>query len=181
MPRLFTAIDPPADARDQLASYCEARDVPFDARWTPPENYHITLRFIGDVNDDREAELRSVLDAVEADAFTLKPLGLGVLPSRRNPRVLTINMAASDPIQALYESVEAVLAEAGVDREQRSYRPHLTIARLKNANAREVRSFLQEAPEPDLDAFQIDQFALYESTLTPSGAVHEPKSIFTLT
>ena len=180
MPRLFTAIDPSDDVREQLRAYCDARDVPFEARWTPPANYHITLRFIGDVDDDRAEAVESVLEGVTRDAFTLEPLGLGLLPSRRNPRVLTINIGVSDPLQGLYDDVEEALAAADVDREQRSYRPHLTIARLKNADSGDVRSFLKSAPAPELSTFDIDRFILYESILKPSGAVHEPRAEFRL-
>lgn len=180
MPRLFTAVDPSETVRDQLQQFCTAREVPFDTRWTPPDNYHITLRFIGNVSDEQAADVQSVLKEVTADPFTLQPLGLGVLPSRRNPRVLIVKIEASDPLRTLYQAVEDTLADVGVERENRSYRPHLTIARLKNAHPEQVHEFVRSAPELSLDPFPIDAFILYESTLRPSGALHEPRATFEL-
>ncbi len=91
-----------------------------------------------------------------------------------------ISFDSSDSLQTLYHDVDDALASVGIDRETRSYRPHLTIARLQDADPRAVRSFLQSTPVPQLDAFQVDRFTLYESILKPDGAVHEPRATYPL-
>lgn len=180
MPRLFTAIDPPTATIERLRTFCDAQDVPFEARWTPPSNYHITLRFIGEVDAGQADALDAALARVEAAPFTVAPIGLNVLPSRRSPRVLMVAIEASAALQALYEAVSDALAEEGVARESRSYRPHLTIARLKNADPADVHRFLRNAPSLDLDPFLIHRFTLYESTLQPDGAVHTARRAYAL-
>ena len=182
MPRLFTAIDlPPADA-DRLAVFCESLDPPFDARWTPRGNFHITVRFIGDVDDERMPAIKEALAAIEAPPVPIRPTGLGVLPSRRHPRVLTVRIDRTDALDTLYEGVQDALASVGVDRERRSYKPHVTLARMDDPAPRAVHSFHSSIDQDELPLsnFVADRLLLYESTLTPEGAQHEIRSEFML-
>ena len=182
MPRLFTAIDlPPTDA-DRLAAFCESVDPPFDARWTPRDNFHITVRFIGDVDEAHVPAIEDALAAIEASTVPIRPLGLGVLPSRRNPRVLTVRIDRTDALDALYESAQDALARVSIDRERRSYKPHVTLARMDNPDPRSVQSFRSSIDDDDLPMsdFEADRLLLYESILTPEGAQHEIRSEFML-
>lgn len=181
MPRLFTALDLPAPAIDTLRAFRQEHPLDVRARWTPPENLHLTLRFIGEVDDEKAARVASALEAVNPVApFEVVPLGLGVLPSRQNPRVLTVRIDPTEPLRTLYDALQDALADAGVDREQRAFRPHITLARMKNAVPERLYASLREVPAPALDAFVADRFYLYESTLTPDGAVHTVRATYPL-
>jgi 2'-5' RNA ligase len=176
--RLFTALDVPDPVRDRCAACRD--DESLDARWSPPANYHVTLRFIGEVNEDAFPRYRDAVASVNADPVTLSPYGLDVLPSRRSPRVLMVGMDRTDSLLALHTALSDALAEVGLDREDRTYRPHVTLARLNDASPEAVHQFLR-AHDLDLPTFTVSAFHLYESTLTPDGAVHEPRATLPLT
>ena len=181
MPRLFTAIDPPSAAVERLRAFCDGQDPPFDARWTPPANYHVTLRFIGNVDAARAETLEAALADVEAPRFTAEPAGLSVLPSRRRPRVLMLALDPTEPLRALHRAVDGALATAGVERESRAYRPHVTLARLRKADPKAVHRFLRNAPALDPGPFPVERFVLYESSLQPDNAVHTARRKYALT
>jgi 2'-5' RNA ligase len=180
MPRLFTALDPPDPVLDALQAFRDAQDLPVRARWTPMDNHHITLRFIGDVDDDRVDAIDNALAGVRVPSFLVEPKGLGVLPSRRKPRVLTARIDPTEPLRALYSAVEDALAAVDIEREERTYRPHITLARLQDAKPERLYAALREMEGPRLDAFPVDRYHLYESTLTPDGAVHTVRATYPL-
>lgn len=176
--RLFTALDPPEAVRNQMAAL-QAPDA-LDARWTDPEQFHVTVRFIGDASPDQAARYEDALAGMEAPAVEARPYGLDVLPSRRNPSVLIIGLERSDDLMALYEAVSEALEGEGLAPEDRSYRPHVTLARLTDVPAETVHEFLDTHEADGLGSFHVDTLTLYESTLTPDGAVHEPRANFSL-
>lgn len=180
MPRLFTALDLPSRSVDALRAFRENADLPVRARWTPIDNHHITLRFIGEVDEDRAASIEKALTAVRPAPFQVNPLGLGVLPSRRKPRVLTVRIDPTEPLRALYSALQNTLATVGVDTEDRSYRPHITLARLQEVRAERLYEVLKDLEGPSLAPFEANEYLLYESTLTPDGAVHTIRSRFPL-
>lgn len=180
MPRLFTALDLPDEALDALRTFRDNQDLPVRTRWTPMENHHITLRFIGDVDEDRAEAIETVLSEVRAQPFSVDPLGLGVLPSRRKPRVLTVRVDPTERLRSLYRGLQDVLAAVDVEREERTFRPHITLARLKDATPERLYAALREIEGPQLDSFSADRYYLYESTLTPDGAVHTVRATYPL-
>ncbi len=181
MPRLFTALDLPSRRLDTLRTLRESADLPAGARWTPIDNHHITLRFIGEVDEDQATSIEKALTAVQTAPFEVTPLGLGVLPSRRKPRVLTVRIDPTEPLRTLYNALQNTLAAVGIDPERRTYRPHITLARLQDAQAERLYTTLQDLEGRSLASFTADEFILYESTLTPEGAVHTIRSRFSLT
>lgn len=173
MPRLFTALDLPPAAIDAIRDFQQNNDLDVQARWTPPENLHITLRFVGEVGEEKAEAVEAALDEAPCPApFDIEPLGLGVLPSRRTPRVLTARIDPTEPLRTLYQTLQDVLAEVSVEREKRTFRPHITLARFRDDSPERVYDALSDAPPLPLDPFSVDRFYLYESTLTPDGAVH---------
>lgn len=176
--RLFTALDPPEPVRDQLAALQAPGDL--DARWTDPEQFHVTVRFIGDADPDQAARYEEALAGVEAPTVECRPYGLDVLPSRRNPSVLIVGLERSDDVMALYDAVSEALEGEGLDPEGRTYRPHATLARLDDEPPEVVHDFLDTHDADGLDPFHIDTLTLYESTLTQEGAVHDPRANYPL-
>jgi len=180
VPRLFTALDLPSRSLDALRSFRESADLPAGARWTPVDNHHITLRFIGEVDEDQAASIEKALAVVRTAPFEVTPVGLGVLPSRRKPRVLTVRIDPTEPLRTLYSALQNTLVTVGIDPENRTYRPHITLARLQDAQAERLYAALRDLDGPSLASFTADEYILYESTLTPDGAVHTIRSRFPL-
>ena len=181
MPRLFTALDLPSRSVDALRTFRKDADLPVTARWTPADNYHITLRFIGEVDDEQADSIERALTAVHPPSFQVVPLGVGVLPSRRKPRVLTVRIEPTESLRALYEALQNALAAADVPPEERTFRPHITLARLQDIQPERLYAALQELEDgPSLTPFSADEYLLYESALTPEGAMHTIRSRFPL-
>jgi len=176
--RLFTALDVPDALRAQIARLRAPEAL--DGRWVPPEQYHVTLRFIGETSPDGADRLAAQLDRVQAPPVEVVPHGLDVLPSRRRPSVLIVGFERAEALLTLYETVSEVLESEGLEPEDRSYRPHVTLARVRDVSAEAVHRFLNRHEAGDLPSFRAEAFHLYESTLTPEGAVHERRRSFPL-
>jgi 2'-5' RNA ligase len=180
--RLFTAFDPSDELRDALSEVRSwTGDVPLSVRWSDPAQYHCTLRFIGEVERAEAEALRSALREVDRPGFRAEPHGLTALPGRRNPRVLVVALDLSSPLRRLYRAVTSALQEEGIDPEKRSYRPHITLGRFDDPDREVVHRFLKRHREASFPAFPVSGFHLYESTLTPSGAVHDIVESYDLT
>lgn len=179
--RLFTAIDLPDPLRNDLASLSIEDELP--ARPTPPEQLHVTLRFIGETSKEQAERYREALADVDLPSVRCAPHSstpIGVLPSRRSPRVVMMELEKTDSLLALYDAVSSRLEDEGLEPEERTYRPHVTLARLDDADPEAVHSFLSEHEDRSFPPFQMDQFVLYESTLTPDGANHDPYAVYPL-
>jgi 2'-5' RNA ligase len=140
----------------------------------------VTLRFIGDASPETADRFTTRLDRVQAPVAAGVPYGLDVLPSRRNPSVLVVGLEPTESLLAVYEAVSDALESEGLEPETRSYRPHVTLARVRDSSAETVHRFLERHEAGDLPSFRADAFHLYESTLTPDGAVHERRASFSL-
>lgn len=176
--RLFTALDLPDAVCSSLAAL-RAPDA-LNARWTAPEQYHITVRFIGEVDADTATRYEEALSRIDAPAAKCVPYGLDVLPSRRSPSVLIVGLERTDSLLAVHRAVSEALEREGLDPETRSYRPHVTLARLNDRPASRVHAFLKSRDASDLPSFHPSQVHLYESTRTPDGAVHERRASISL-
>lgn len=171
--RLFAAFDVPPDLRDAYARVRkEASEPPFEARWSPPDQYHCTLRFIGEVDADRASEYRTALQEVTAPSFEVRPYGLDVLPGRSRPRVLIAGLRLTDPLKHLQRAVSERLESRGLDPADRSYKPHVTLARLQQADPKAIHAFLQSR-DLSFPSFPVTEFHLYESTTSADGARHD--------
>lgn len=177
--RLFTAIDIPDSLREKLAALPVEENL--SCRQTSPEQWHVTLRFIGEVDENQAERYRDALAKSNAAPAQCRPYGLDVLPSRRAPRVVMLGLERTDSLLTLYETVSDLLKREGLDPEDRTYRPHVTIARLDDAEPETVQTFVRSHEEHSFPPFEADQFVLYESTLTAEGAIHEPYATYDLT
>lgn len=177
--RLFTAVDVPDTLREDLSSLQGNEDL--DARWTSPEQFHVTLRFIGDVDEEQARRFEEALSDVDVPPVQCDPYGLDALPSRRSPRVLVLGLERTSTLISLYEAVSEVLDAEGLEPEDRTYRPHVTIGRLDDTSRSSVHAFLRTHEDRSFEPFTVDQFVLYESTLTSEGAIHEPVDTYKLT
>ncbi len=168
--RLFIAIDPPDNIRAGLARICFGLK---GVRWTPEEQIHLTLRFIGEVDRLTTRRIDEVLRELQFAPFSISLAGCGVFPPRGMPRILWAGLARSEELFALQARIETRLVNrAGIAPEGRRYHPHLTLARLKRPVTRQVRDFLALHGGLASPAFTVERFHLYESRLAPGGAIH---------
>ena len=175
--RLFTALDLPEAIRDRFAELQTPEAL--SARWTSPDQFHVTVRFIGNATTEEARRYETALSQIDADSVECVPYGLDALPSRRDPSVLIVGLERTDDLLRVYRTVSEALEREGVDPEDRSYRPHVTLARLGDVSASAVHTFLDNHDAP-LPAFSVDTLHLYESTLTSAGANHERRASFPL-
>jgi RNA 2',3'-cyclic 3'-phosphodiesterase len=179
MPRLFLALDLPPPHRSVLTALCDG--IP-GTRWVAPEQFHITLRFFGQVPDEQVATLCAHLTAVSAPAFAASLQGVGVFPSspsrRRPARVLWAGVEPAAPMAAVKAAVDAAVeATLGPDPEaaEHAFSPHITLARFKLPPRRETLSrFLEQHRALASEPFAVDSFTLYQSRTQASGALYTP-------
>ena len=154
-------------------------------RWLAAENIHITLKFLGEVEDRKLDQLSGCCAAIKWSPFVLKLGGSGYFPSVKRPRVFWQGFSAgSNEIRALLSRVEPCAAAIGVAKEQRPYTPHLTLARIKPSKegngAAGFRQLQKQADDllPVGSSFPVTAFSLYQSQLTPAGAVYTRLAAF---
>ena len=165
MPRLFTALTLPEDVRAWLSGL---RGGLRGARWIDPENYHITLRFVGDVDDRTADEIAHALDKVERGPFEITLSGLGAFGNKKPHSV----WARVDPCQALLElqaEQERMLQRMGHSAEARRYTPHVTIGRLRGTSQRETADWLTMRGGFFAPPFVADSFVLLSSRASTGG------------
>ncbi len=163
--RLFVALDLPDALRQSLAAW--RPDLP-DARWTPAERLHLTLRFLGNVSGDVRFAITEHLSTVESPPVPVEVGGHVWLPSARRPRVLAARVAGVPELEALHGRVEAALAVAGVAPEDRPLLPHVTLARFRTPDSAELRRALRDAEPPAVRGVAAS-FSLVDSQRDDGG------------
>ena len=187
--RLFVALEIPAAVRDNLAAQInELRDLPAPLaakrlRWVRPENLHVTLKFIGEVEAAKLDGIRSALTAIGLDApVGLDFRGLGFFPDEKYPRVLWVGLHASGNLPVLASDIDRTLEGQGIARDERAFAPHLTLARFEPRGLHErLRIAIQKNSEREFGAFEAREFHLIQSRLKPSGAEYTSLAAFPLT
>ncbi len=178
MYRLFVAIPLPGKIRRQLAGL--AHGLP-GARWVPEEQFHLTLRFIGEVDGAMFRDITAALATVRAPAFSLKVKGVGCFGGRKGARVLWAGVEADDTLYLLQRRIESVLAHTGVEPERRRFSPHITLARFRTPPPRErLGRFVAGNNLFASDVTTIQAFRLYSSFLSPKGATHRVEAEYPL-
>jgi len=169
MPRLFVAIDLPESIRQQLSSLCCG--LP-GARWVSPEQMHLTLRFIGDVDGRQLSLIREALAELPGVPFFLRLENIGFFPPRGNPRVVWVGIQKNEQLVQLRNRIESALVRTGLEPEGRKFSPHITLARLKNTPASRIGAYLVHNSFFATEKFPVNKFLLYSSVLNSKGAKH---------
>lgn len=178
--RSFIAIGIPLEIQKNI--YKETshfrREIDSLVRWVPPENMHLTLKFLGDVSPSNVEFLMQMLrnEAENIEAFTIHVAGLGSFPSLKRPRVLYVGIHAPAGLEALHRGIESASRRLGYESEERPFSPHLTLGRVKqNINALEqqkIRRCIEGIQVDVLGTARVDSVHLYKSELKPSGSVY---------
>ena len=177
MTRLFVAIEVPDAVRRMLGAMCYG--VP-GARWVAEENLHLTLRFIGEVDNLQLDDIGHALARVRGPEFEMTLDSVGQFESRRQPRVLWVGVAPNEPLVRLHDAVESALVRVGLEPEGRKFSPHITLARLKAAPRRKMASFVADHALFRAGPFPVTSFTLFSSFLARNGAIHRVENEYPL-
>ena len=177
--RLFVALSLPDEIRERLA-HLEDR-LP-GARWVPPENLHVTLRFIGEVDGGQAHDIDAELTRLHGTAFELSLAGLGHFGEGQKTRALYARVTPSEPLTRLQQKVEQAVQRAGLKPEGRKFKPHVTLARFRAgaAGAPELERYLVGHSLFRLGPFPVADFALYQSFLSGEGSIYRREALYPL-
>lgn len=165
MPRLFSGIKIPESVGFRLSLL---RTGLTGARWIDPANYHVTLRFIGDVDGRTAHDFAANLSDIEAAPFQLRLEGLGSFGGRK-PRSIWASLAPSAALQSLQRAHEWAARRAGLPAEPRNFVPHITLARLRGTKAEAVAGYLEQQGGLFASSFPVDRFVLFSSRASIGG------------
>lgn len=177
MIRLFIAIDIPENIRREIQGM--GRSIPY-ARSVPEDQLHLTLKFIGEVENSRLLDICDALNGIDQRQFSLRLQGVGTFPPRGTPRVLWVGVAPAINTFTLRNSIERTLSDIGIPRGKKRYTPHITLARLRNSPVRQLQQFLAGNAFFQSAEFTVESFILYSSRLTSKGAIHTVEAIYPL-
>jgi 2'-5' RNA ligase len=176
MPRLFTALEIPAEVGRSLAML---RGGLPGARWIDPENYHLTLRFIGDIDDGLAREIAFMLGNVRRLSFELRLDGLTSFGGRR-PRAVVAAAARTQQLFELQAEHERLMQRVGLEPEGRKYTPHVTLARLRDASTQDVADYLATRHPFRPAPFRVSRFVLYSSRASIGGGPYVIEAAYPL-
>lgn len=177
MKRLFVGLDLPDDIRDRLMSL--ETNLP-GARWRPWDNFHLTLRFLGDIDRHTETEIISALDQLAAPAFEVALKGAGQFGNKK-PHTLWTGTATNPALMHLAQKVETAITHAGLPPERRKFTPHVTLAYLKNPDPDKLARFIADHTGFSTAPFLIDRFHLFQSHQGNGPSHYEKLETFPLT
>lgn len=172
--RLFIALPLPSPVSEALLDIQEG--IP-GARWQDADNLHITLRFVGEVDRHMQADLVAALGDVAFTPFPLTIAGVGHFEGNKRARAVWARVAPSAALDELQMRVEMACRRAGLPAETRKFVPHVTLARL-NSGSGPIGDWLAANGTLRPPSWQADRFSLYESDLTPNGAIYSPLARF---
>ncbi len=183
--RAFVGIPVGEATRDVLVRVQEAlRRADADVRWVRPEGIHLTLKFLGEIDEEQAGRLGDLLSAEVArwPRMSLEVAGIGAFPERGEPRVVWAGCRGDlSKLAGLAQAVERAADQVGVPRERLPFVAHLTIGRVKSGrNAKRLRAAIENQREVPLGREEVARFVLYRSTLTPDGPIYEELAAFPL-
>jgi 2'-5' RNA ligase len=183
MARLFVGIGLPETYRQSLSPLTTSLSRLTDncINWSRPDTWHLTLKFLGETEEARIPAIKDALSTLDFPRFTLQAGGAGAFPNAQRPKVLWLGLAqGADQAAGLASGIEDALAAVGVPREQKRFRPHLTLGRVRRPGPGNHQPLLDAAAQTQWPPFTVNRFTLYQSTLAPTGATHTALAEFAL-
>jgi 2'-5' RNA ligase len=177
MIRLFLALEIPERVKERLSSL--GGGVP-GARWMADDQLHLTLRFIGEVDENVAHDIDDTLVGLRAPAFTMELAGVGEFGGK-TPRALWAGVRPNEALMHLQRKIETALQRIGLPAEERKFSPHVTLARLKAAPSEKVIAFLAHHALYASGSFPVDQFVLFSSHPSSNGSIYHMERIYALT
>ncbi len=177
--RTFIAVEIPAGIRERVtALIADEGKKALPVKWVPFENLHITVKFLGEIDEEMKEKTAGVLQDVcqRHHRFEVGFSGIGCFPDSRRPRVLWIGInAGADHLSALARDIDDLLVPFGFKKENR-FHPHLTIGRIKKPCRIDGILHAEFTTRP----FLVQRLTLFRSTLTPQGALYDSLGTFSL-
>jgi len=179
--RSFIAIEIPEEIKKEISSIQDELKKNLGKTrgisWARAETTHLTLKFLGDVPGEKikttEEALR--LSARGIKAFTISVAGAGCFPNLENPRVLWTGIQESEELKNLHAAIEGSLCAIGFGKDEKPFRPHLTLARIKSqAEGKKLSKAIKELGADIKADFIVDSVILFKSELNSKGAAHTP-------
>lgn len=178
--RAFIAIDLDASLKEAIQALVRSlRSERADVRWVSAAGMHLTLKFLGPVEEGRVARIGDIMSGVVRGRrpFPLRLMGTGAFPDERRPRVLWVGFAAEPALLDLQAALDRALAEEGFEPERRAFLPHLTLGRVKGPKGiAGVMAELGRHRDKELGDMTVRSVALIESVLRPEGAEYRTVS-----
>lgn len=175
--RLFIAIPLPEAVHDELRRVQERlRQAQADVKWVQPEQIHVTLKFLGEVDAGMVPPIQHALDRVARQAwpFVMQCAGLGGFPHLKAPRVIWVGLEPGrDEVTQVARRLEEAVSALGFPKEDRMFSAHLTLGRVRSpANRSRLARLIETEPFASVTPVTVDQVTLFQSTLAPSGSLY---------
>ncbi|HXO37485.1 MAG TPA: RNA 2',3'-cyclic phosphodiesterase [Candidatus Acidoferrum sp.] len=178
--RIFIALDIPADVRTSLTKYMDrARLLAPEARWARVEGLHVTLKFVGHVDDAVVEQIKVALASIKTAPFAVRFTGVGFFPNPKAARVFWTGVDGGDHLPRLASTIDTALEKLGFPRDTKPYHPHLTLARTSERPLRELQTLLADPP-PRFGTMTAREFFLYQSQPQKGGSKYTKLERFAL-
>ena len=179
MIRSFLAIELPGPILTKIGEVQGGlRSSRADVRWTNPETIHLTLKFFGNIEESRiDPIFKSIEEPIRnTPPFSLKVQGVGAFPHLKNPRVIWIGLVDErEALTLLQKQIETYLEKIGFQPEDRPFRPHLTLGRMKSTRGKEeLAGRMERYREEEFGDVEVERVILFKSELKPSGPIYTP-------
>lgn len=175
--RAFIACDIPESLLDKISSIQDKlKGLDADVSWTKVSGIHITMKFLGDIEEDSIEKVAAVIEGASEgqNPFEVRVKGSGAFPNLRNPRVAWLGVEdEAKGLRQLQQPLDDGLKALGFEPEEREFKPHLTLGRVKGQKGKErLAAAVSELKALDLGSFKVDRVMLYKSELKPTGAIY---------
>ncbi|MBI4620016.1 MAG: RNA 2',3'-cyclic phosphodiesterase [Desulfobacterales bacterium] len=183
--RSFLAIELPKELRGKLSEIQDnLKTYGSQVKWVKPESIHLTLKFFGNIEEKNVDDISKAVKKVtaEIDAFDLGIKGIGVFPNMLSPRVIWVGVESSGrTLDILHKETESSLKKIGFEPEERGFRAHLTLGRVKSLkDKRQLTEQIEKLKGCELGSFRVENLFLFKSDLRPTGAVYTKLETFNL-
>ncbi len=177
MIRLFVGLALPEAVRTRLAGICAG--LP-GVRWVGAENLHVTVRFIGDIDEGIADEIHDALSQLRSPRFCLEFSGVGTFGAGRRPHTLWAGIVREPALMHLHDKVESALVRTGLPPEPRKFTPHVTLARLREPPGPRLPDFMAQNGDLRLGPVAFDRFVLFSSHLGRNGPSYTAEAAYAL-
>jgi len=176
--RLFIAIALPEEVKERLAGL--AGGLP-GARWVPPANMHLTLRFVGEIDNGQARDLDDALSLIDGKGFDLVLRGIGAFAESHRLRSLWVGVEPVEPLLRLQAKVEQAVVRAGLPVERRKFKPHVTLARFRSdPPEQKLSDYLAQHGLFRAAPVAVHDFTLFSSFLGSEGAIYSAEAVYPL-
>ena len=181
--RTFLAIDIKPDIKKEISKTIkEFKEINPNIKYVNPENIHITLKFFGNLNDEKIEEIKTIINKVTTnyEPFKIDINGMGAFPNTNHIKVIWIGIKENPILESLQETLDKEFSKIGFKKEE-NYKTHLTIGRMKTAKGKkQIQEKIEENKNIQISELKIETLHLKKSTLTPKGPIYEDIEVFNL-